>query len=140
MEPVDFVVPEGGWLELRIAGSGRVEPGLEPPEAPTVFQHQSRASGRAAIVTVLHDCEHQSALRFLMPRHNADFVNVREEDEGSAPLGTTQTRSELSDGGGLASAAVCGATPSRALDVIPTLGEELHYGWNPHSGSRTAGY
>ena len=140
MEPVDFVVPQGGWLELRISGSGRVEPGLEPREAPTVFQHPSRTSGRAAIVTVLHDCEHQSALRFLMPRRNADLVNVREEDEGSAPLATTQTKSEFSDGGGIASAAVCGQAPSRALDVIPTLGEELHYGWNPHSGSRTGGY
>ena len=130
MAAVDYVVPAGGWLELRISGAGRAEAGLEPAGAPTVFQHPTRTSNRAMDVTILHDCEYTSALRFLMPQKNATLINVREEDEADTVLRDGKERlTQPVDADGLATHRVCGKGPTRAPELSPTLGEEFHYRW-----------
>lgn len=135
MSPIDIVVPEGGWLRLRVAGSARYGPGLEPAAGlPTIFQHPTRTSGSGTVVTILHDCEHTSALRFLMPREQRDLLNVREEEKG--PLTQTSSASVPVDGG-IATEPVCGEGPQRVLDVIPTLGQEIDYRWSPQVERRS---
>jgi hypothetical protein len=76
-----------------------------------VFQDPSQPSGTATRVTILHDCAHRSALRFLMPRADADLLNVREKDE-SGPLADNPYTPPVTDGG-LATAPVCGHEPER---------------------------
>ena len=100
-QPNDFVVPKGGQLRLTLSGA-------------TAFARQTVPSGNGTTITVLHDCNRTSALRFLMPWSDAPLLNVREVDErdkgrlaaNAAPLRET-------DGGGIASAKVCGKAPER---------------------------
>jgi X-Pro dipeptidyl-peptidase len=93
--PTDLVVPKGGRLRLTVAGA------LASPRA-------SVPSGTAATITVLHDCEHASALRFVMPRDKPAYLNVRETDEKVAKLPNNPAPAKgLRDGGGLATAAAC---------------------------------
>ena len=133
---VDLVIPAGGRLRLRIAGSARWATGLEPSDMPTVFQHPTQPSQLGTTVTILHDCEYMSALRFVMPRKHPDLINVREEDEENVELGSTNRQfSPETDGGGVATAPVCGRGPDRVLDVMPTLGEETSYRWHPVPGN-----
>ncbi len=75
-------------------------------------------SGIRPTITLLHDCEHPSALRFLMPTPGAALLDVREADEGtlSAPEGVQR----LEDGGGTATASLCGSEPER----LPIFGPE----------------
>jgi predicted acyl esterase len=109
LDTVDLVIPEGGFMRLRIAGSARWGPGLEPPEAPTIFQHPTVTSGSATNVTILHDCNFISALRFEMPSKHPDFLNVREIDEEGATLtpAPVHGRPQTTDGG-IATDRVCG--------------------------------
>jgi predicted acyl esterase len=96
--PTDLVVPAGGKLQLTVGGSGGVR---------TILP-----SGVGSDVIILHDCEHPSALRFEMPRADAPLLNVRENDEASKPsLSSTPQAAGLQDGGGLATAPVCGRAP-----------------------------
>jgi hypothetical protein len=60
---------------------------------------------------VLAGCEHPSALRFLMPRPDAPLLNVREADEGAQPLASKPAAAGVRDGGGLATAPLCGQAP-----------------------------
>jgi predicted acyl esterase len=113
LNPADLVVPAGGRLRVTIAGSVIVYDGLDAvvEGAGAVFQGPSQPSGTATRVTILHDCAHPSALRFLMPRADADLLNVREKDE-SAPLASNSYTPLVTDGG-LATARVCGHEPER---------------------------
>jgi predicted acyl esterase len=113
LNPTDIVVPAGGRLRVTIAGSVIMYDGLDGVREGlgAVFQGPSQPSGTATRVTILHDCSHPSALRFLMPRADADLLNVREKDE-SAPL-PSNSYSPLITDGGLATAPVCGLTPER---------------------------
>ena len=95
MLPTDLVVPAGGRLRLTIAAA------LDAPR-------QSEPSGLAPTITVLHDCAHTSALRFLMPRAKPALLNVRETDEKAATLPSNPAPpAGLRDGGGLASRVAC---------------------------------
>ena len=94
-DPASIVVPEGGRLQLTVAGS----------LAPNTLT-ASQPSGLGTVVTVLHDCEHPSALTFQTLADTPDFLNVAEEDE-ELPLVSTPVPAQSSDGGGLASRPVC---------------------------------
>jgi hypothetical protein len=93
--PTDLVVPEGGRLRLTVSGV------LDSPR-------QSLPSGMASAITVLHDCEHTSALRFTMPAEQIDALNVRETDERDRALADNPAPpGGLRDGGGLATTPAC---------------------------------
>jgi hypothetical protein len=101
-QPTDLVVPAGGSLRVTIAGT-------------ISYTNNSMPSGTFSTITLLHDCEHTSALRFVMPTPGLPLLDVRETDElpgrplaAAAPHVTT-----LEDGDGLASAKVCGKAPER---------------------------
>src|SRR4051794_2205526 len=90
--PTDTVVPAGGKLRLTVAGS--IE-GSEP-------------SGLFPTITLLHDCAHQSALRFTLPRAKPDYINVRETDEKAVPLPSNPSPAAgRQDGAGLATTPAC---------------------------------
>ena len=100
-QPGDWFVPAGGRLRLTVSGS-------------SVFGRSTTPSGVAANITLLHDCEHPSALRFLTARPDGQLLNVREIDEpATGKLATTKAPRRVVDGGGLSSAPVCGAPPER---------------------------
>ncbi|MGH2754959.1 MAG: CocE/NonD family hydrolase, partial [Actinomycetota bacterium] len=99
--PTDLVVPKGGSLRLTVSGSVAYSKG------------ESLPSGAAAEITLLHDCDYPSALRFLMPDPKAELLNVREEDELKTPrLSSKRQTVGVRDGGGVASAKVCGRKPA----------------------------
>lgn len=91
--PTDLVIPEGGWLTLRVAGSAL-------PLFPTT------PSGANTTVEILHDCESPSVLRFRMPSEDPTFLEV---DDLTPPTSLTEWTSV--DGGGLATNQVCGEEP-----------------------------
>ncbi len=110
--PADLVVPKGGKLRLTIAGSQVVQGGIEETAgAPvSIYEHPSAPSGAGTRVTILHDCDLPSVLRFEMPLARSRLLNVREFDEPAGqPL--TDNRADPSppvDGGGIATAPICG--------------------------------
>lgn len=97
--PTDLVVPKGGTLRLTISGSVSYSKG------------DSLTSGALSAITILHDCEAMSALRFVMPPRTAELLNVREIDEREQPLASRRAVVGRADGGGLASAKVCQLAP-----------------------------
>ena len=64
-----------------------------------------------AEITLHHDCDRPSVLRFRMPDPSAELLNVREKDEAEEILGSEEVTVGVRDGAGLASAAVCGDEP-----------------------------
>jgi predicted acyl esterase len=121
--PTDLVIPKGGTLRLTISGSERMAPGVEGAAGlPSIVEQPSWPSMSFTTVTVLHDCAHPSALRFLMPRKNPRLLNVREPDE-KGPLRTLRGPAPESDAGGLARAHVCGKRPIR----LPGFGPSITY-------------
>jgi predicted acyl esterase len=103
-EPTDIVVPKGARLQLLLG------PYMRTPGAVGT----TTGSGSGATVTVLHDCQHTSLLRFLLPRKKPDLLDVLEVGEDPAELGTLgPAPAGLRDGGGLASAPVCGRPVTR---------------------------
>ncbi len=106
LQPVDLVVPAGHQLQVTIAGA-------------TDWARQTVPSGGSSQITLLHDCEHTSALRFLMARPDGPYLNVREVDEEGA-LSSAAVAPRITDGGGLASEPVCGERPER----LPAFGPE----------------
>ena len=105
-QPTDLVVPAGGRLEVTISGA-------------LSYTRTGTPSGTAARITVLHDCEHPSALRFLLPDASAPALEVREKGE-DGPLVAPRPAVREVDGGGLATAPVCGAEPVRLDAFRPT--------------------
>lgn len=121
-QPTDLVVPKGGRLRLTVAGSVIVSNGLESQGIPEpLFRGPTEPSGALTTVTVLHDCARPSALRFLMPRERPRLLNVRETDE-KGPLRAVRAPIPVSDGGGIATAPVCGERPLR----LPMFGHPAH--------------
>lgn len=130
MYPTDLVIPKGGWIRLTVAGSLTAENGLEGAaysflgvDLPPVLEDPSQPSGQATMVTILHDCAHPSALRFVTPRKRPRLLNVREVDE-EGPLRAVKGPVPLSDGGGLATTPVCGKKPIR----LPMFGPPIRQG------------
>jgi uncharacterized protein len=110
LNPTDLVVPKGGRITLTVAGSIRLNGGLNILGIPDpVVNDPSLPSGAATVVTILHDCSHPSMLRFEMPDEHPDLLNVQEVDE-SAPVSSNPVEGPIvSDGGGMAVANVCGS-------------------------------
>jgi predicted acyl esterase len=96
--PTDLVVPKGGKLRLTISGSVSYSKG------------DSAVSGSQSEITVLHDCKHPTALRFLMPKRKAKLLNVREPDEPKK-VPSRPAKMGRRTGAGLATAKVCGKKP-----------------------------
>jgi predicted acyl esterase len=103
--PTDLVVPKGGRLQVTVSGM------LQSPRA-------SLPSGTAARITLLHDCEHPSALRFLMADPKAPSLEVREVDQ-EGPLKAPAASRRVVDGG-MATSPVCGKAPARLDPFRPT--------------------
>ena len=103
--PTDLVVPVGGRLMVSIAGEAG-SPRMSMP------------SGTGATITLLHDCEHLSALRFLMADPKAPALEVREVDQ-EGPLKAPAPKRRVVDGD-LASDKVCGKAPERLDAFRPT--------------------
>jgi hypothetical protein len=133
--PTDLVVPRGGRLRVVVAGSliwneglGELTEFLGLGEAfgDVLIGGPSQPSFAFTWVTILHDCEHASALRFLMPRAKPDLLNVREKDEPAGePLADNRPFVvPVSDAGGLTTAPVCGQPPIR----LESFGPETVYG------------
>ncbi len=117
LEPTDLVVPAGGRIRITIAGSLTSYSGVEgvilqqTGHDVSVAEDPSAPSGTFTRVTVLHDCEHHSSLRFTMPAPEPDLINVRETDEAAGPLADNRPFTPpVADGGGLATAPVCGSS------------------------------
>ena len=108
-----LVVPPGGRLRLTVAASVIVNDGLNGIEQGlgAVIEGPSQPSGAATRVTLLHDCDHPSALRFELPS-GADLLNVREPDEpADQPLADNRPYEPPVADGGMASDPVCGESP-----------------------------
>ena len=104
--PTDLYVPKGGRLRVTISGSVAYQKG------------ESLPSGAAANITVLHNCNYTSALRFRLPDPAAKLLNVKEQDEAQLKkIASSPARMGRVDGSGLARAAVCG-NAARALPFI----------------------
>lgn len=103
--PTDLVVPVGGRLQVTVSGM------LSSPRA-------SLPSGTAATITLLHDCEHMSALRFLMADPEAPALEVREVDQEGRLKAPAAARRVVD--GDLASDKVCGKAPERLDSFRPT--------------------
>lgn len=84
----------------------------------------SQPSGSATQITLLHDCQYRSFLRFLTARPDPDLLNVREYDEDAGALADNRPFvAPSSDGGGIGTAPVCGDEPERPV----LLGNPIHY-------------
>jgi len=105
--PNDLRVPAGGSLRLTVAGA-------------TLWAKPTVPSGSGATIELLHDCQHTSALRFLVPWSDAPQLNVREMDERDAGALPSSRSVPGETDGGLASAPVCGRAPER-LDAFGPL-------------------
>src|SRR5581483_11050718 len=79
-QPTDIVVPAGGHLRLTIAGSLIVNQGLSQIDDQPVqideplFHGPSEPSGVVQQVTILHDKQHPSVLRFETPPRFPDYI------------------------------------------------------------------
>ena len=98
LQPTDLVVPVGHRLRIRLSGAGP----NDPPAVP---------SGAAATVRVLHDCDHKSVLRFVLPDVHAERFQVAERAASPA------AESAAGEDGGMARKPLCGRAPIDPLDV-----------------------
>ena len=118
LNPIDLAVPPGGRLRMTVTGSAnttegvasfrRSTPGLAIPD-PVIGQG-TQPSGVVQTVTILHDCDHPSTLRFTMPG-TRDFLTVpqldpRDPTSTVAPVATRMPVPDV-DGGGAATRAAC---------------------------------
>ncbi len=101
--PTDLVVPPGAPASHDL-GLCRL---------PDVVLHRVSHPSGSATGVILHDCEHPSALRFLLPSPDDQLQNVREKDEANEMLASDAQRIGRRDGAGMATGAVCREGPSR---------------------------
>ena len=106
--PTDLIVPKGGRLRLTVSGSVAYSKG------------ESMPSASGSEITILHDCNRPSALRFLLPKKRAKLLNVRERDEVGKKLTSRPAVVGNKSGRGLATRKVCGAKPKRIDFLRPT--------------------
>lgn len=106
--PVELVAPAGSTLRLTISGVHELRPlfffmnTVEPVNTPSFAN---------VTVEILHDCDHPSALRFLMPK------NIVSALPGQSVRGVPPSPQLESDGGGIASKKVCEKAPLHPRDV-----------------------
>ena len=101
--PTDLVVPQGGKLRLTIAGS------------ITYAKGDSQPSGAGSEITILHNCDRPSVLRFRIPDRFAKLINVREMDEADVAKLASDPARMRRRGGGIARGRVCGQRPHALL-------------------------
>jgi hypothetical protein len=119
-EPADLVAPRGGRLVLRLGTAGVAENGLGDP----TYELPGIPDPAAGTITVLHDCEHPSALRFLRPRTIPDRIDVAEIDQDRGTLGAGgRVTAPVDPGVPLAATPVCGRGPER----LGIFGPEVEY-------------
>ena len=106
--PTDLLVPKGGRLRLTVSGSVQY------------YKGESMPSGSASEITILHDCNRPTALRFLIPKKKTKLLNVRERDEHGQKLTSRATPMGNQTGKGLATRKVCGKKPKRIAFLRPT--------------------
>ncbi len=115
--PLDLVVPKGGSLRLTVAGSVESWSGADEIQQGTAefLPGKTTTSGVVQEVTILHSCEYPSELRFSLPEHSSQLLDIREKDQ-SGPLGQRPNApAPPVDGGGLATRETCRAgTPHNA--------------------------
>ena len=107
--PTDLLVPRGGRLRLTVSGSVQYSKG------------ESMPSGAGSEITILHDCNRTTALRFLVPSRKAKLLNVRERDEHGKKLTSNRARMGNQTARGLATRKVCGKKPKR-IDFLRPVG------------------
>jgi len=109
--PTDLEVPKGGSLRLTISGSVAYSKG------------ESLPSGKGSTITILHNCDRPSALRFLLPRQKGSkLLNVREMDEVDKKLSSEPAQMGRRNGGQrLATSELCGRPPQR-VDFLRKVG------------------
>lgn len=107
--PADLIVPAG--MSLRVSVSGTISDLATVASNPVATPISTEPSGAPGIVTILHDCAHQSVLRFEIAPEKPSLLNVREPDEAGSELLPAPWRRQEVDGG-LARNRVCGAKPS----------------------------
>lgn len=91
------------WAEVRML--------VEVGHLIATLRHPS---GSATGVTILHDCQHPSALRVLLPSPDDELLNVREKDDRrQKALSSRPDTIGRRDGGELGTAAVSGKRPAR---------------------------
>ncbi|HVE99174.1 MAG TPA: CocE/NonD family hydrolase [Mycobacteriales bacterium] len=114
-DPTDLIVPAGGRIRLTLAGTMSWGPGV----GEGAIGQPTLPSFSFTRVTVLHDCAYPSALRFLLRRNHPRYLNVREHDEpvGKPLSSRPPPKSPRPDANGLATAPVCGRTPTLIEDL-----------------------
>jgi uncharacterized protein len=116
LNPHALVVPAGGRLRLTIAGSADGWDGINfvrqfsGAPLPDALGGPTELSGAFPTITVLHDCEHPSLLRFTTRDRPAAWLDVREAAETGVLTGAT-VGPDAATGGGIALARVCGKRP-----------------------------
>jgi hypothetical protein len=110
-QPTDLVAQPGDQVRITVAGSLIVNEGLSQFGVPEpVFLGPSQASGVVAPVQILHDCAHPSVLRFELPTPSSRTLAIG--------AGADRPRTErVHDGGGIATAPVCGVAPVRVEEL-----------------------
>ncbi len=103
--PTDLVVPPGARLRVTVSGSISVEMWF--------LNRVSHPSGAGPGVTILHDCDHPSSLRFLLPHPGEQLLNVREHQELGEDLSSRPQTIGTRDGAGIATTPVCGERPAK---------------------------
>lgn len=119
MLPTDLVIPKGGTVRLTLSGLLTVDNGLFASVTSGLVA-DSVPVGQPVTVTVLHDCEHTSALRFLTARPAPDPINVRDARTAAART-PWRTAKPISNAAGLVTASVCGRAPIRLPNFGPTI-------------------
>lgn len=109
LRPTDLVVPTGGTVRLTLAGSAPLCRGYVGCTNPTGlgegFDLPTRLSGSGARVTIFHDCEHTSALRFTMPSGDAEWLEVKTIVSDRKPMNKHEVPNSFD--GGAATQSVC---------------------------------
>lgn len=105
--PTDMLVPAGWHLRLSFFAlmDGNPRRGGAfwwPPESAS-------AHGSNAMITILHNCENPTVLRFAMADPDAPLLNVRDSEgpEGEVKSTATTTLNSSVDGQGLARSTIC---------------------------------
>ena len=116
--PTDLVVPKGGRVRLTL--SGQLNGGRDTAAAPPVHVGGDTPSLSPTTVTILHDCAHPSALRFLTARANPDLLRVMDVRPAMPPT-AAKLPPPNANAAGLVERRVCGRLPVRLANFGPAV-------------------
>lgn len=118
--PTDLVVPKDGTVRVTLSGALGVGRG-DTYQQTGGLASDAVPSGSITTVTILHDCEHPSSLRFLTARPVPDLLRVHDAREGVEKPAPAAAALPLANAGGLVTAPVCGRAPLRLTNFGPAL-------------------